>query len=152
MYGLTPAAYSLVFALNAAGFALAGFLVGRASERWSERLTLRFGIWVALAAGTGMLSTSVLRLPLVAAVICLLGVAVGAAIVSPPATSLAMRDYPQYAGTASAVLGFTRFTAGAITAPAVGVAGSHTMLPVAMVVLACSVLAMACLRRLPRSS
>jgi MFS family permease len=52
VYALSPAAYSLVFGLNAAGFALFGFLAGRAAERWSERLAFILGLGI-IAVGAG---------------------------------------------------------------------------------------------------
>ena len=65
----------------------------------------------------GLLATALLHLPLPAAIGSLFAVAAGAAAVSPPATSLALADYPQFAGTASSMLGITRFAAGALAAP-----------------------------------
>jgi DHA1 family bicyclomycin/chloramphenicol resistance-like MFS transporter len=57
----------------------------------------------------------------------------GAAVVSPPSTTLALADYPQMAGTASSVLGAARFAFGGIAAPFVGVAGALSILPLGLV-------------------
>ena len=143
IYVLSPAAYSLVFGLNAAGFALFGFLGGRAAERWSERLAFILGLGIIAAGAGGLLLTALLHLPLPFAVVSFFGVAAGAAAVSPPATSLALADYPQFAGTASSILGVTRFAAGAFTAPLVGLGGSLTMIPLGIVTVASSALAAA---------
>jgi MFS transporter, DHA1 family, multidrug resistance protein len=141
IYAMSPAAYSLVFGLNAAGFALFGFLGGRAAERWSERLAFILGLAIIAAGAGGLFTTALLHLPLPFAIVSFFAVAAGAAAVSPPATSLALADYPQFAGTASSVLGVTRFAAGGLAAPLVGIAGSMTMIPLGVVTMVSTALA-----------
>lgn len=143
IYALSPAAYSLVFALNAAGFAGFGFLGGRAAERWSERLAFILGLGIIAVGAGGLLVTGLVHLPLPFAIVSFFAVAAGAAAVSPPATSLALADYPQFAGTASSILGVTRFAAGAFTAPLVGLGGSMTMVPLGIVTVVSTGLAAA---------
>ncbi|MGH7291956.1 MAG: Bcr/CflA family drug resistance efflux transporter, partial [Myxococcota bacterium] len=65
----------------------------------------------------------------------------GVAISSPPATTLALVDYPQMAGTASSLLGMVRFGFGGIAAPLVGVAGALGILPLGIVTTVAVVLA-----------
>jgi DHA1 family bicyclomycin/chloramphenicol resistance-like MFS transporter len=142
IYALSPAAYSLVFGLNAAGFALFGFLGGRAAER-SERLAFILGLGIIATGACGLLATALLHLPLPFAIGSFFAVAAGAAAVSPPATSLALTDYPQFAGTASSMLGVTRFAAGGLAAPLVGMAGSATMVPLGVITVASTALAAA---------
>jgi DHA1 family bicyclomycin/chloramphenicol resistance-like MFS transporter len=141
IYTLTPAAYSVVFGLNAAGFALFGFLAGRVAEHWSERFAFALGLGIIAAGACGLLATALLQLPLPFAIVSFFAVAAGAAAVSPPATSLALGDYPQFAGTASSVLGVTRFAAGGLAAPLVGMAGSMTMVPLGIVTVVSTALA-----------
>ncbi|HET7477071.1 MAG TPA: multidrug effflux MFS transporter [Dermatophilaceae bacterium] len=143
IYTLPPAVYSLVFGLNAAGFALFGFLGGRAAERWSERIAFVGGLGIIAVGAVGVLATALLNLPLPLAVVSFFAVAAGAAAVSPPATSLALTDYPQFAGTASAILGVSRFAAGGLAAPLVGIAGSMTMVPLGVVAVVSACLAAA---------
>ncbi|KRF22942.1 Bcr/CflA subfamily drug resistance transporter [Phycicoccus sp. Soil802] len=143
VYALPPATYSLVFGLNAAGFAGFGFLGGRLAEHWSERLAFIVGLGIMAAGAGGLLATAVTHLPLPCAIASFFAVAAGAAAVSPPATSLALADYPQFAGTASSILGVTRFAAGALTAPLVGLGGSMTLVPLGIVTVASVGLAVA---------
>jgi DHA1 family bicyclomycin/chloramphenicol resistance-like MFS transporter len=56
----------------------------------------------------------------------------------PTATTLAMEDYPDRAGAASSLLGLGQFSAGAIAAPLVGIAGQATAVPLAVVTLTAS--------------
>jgi DHA1 family bicyclomycin/chloramphenicol resistance-like MFS transporter len=57
-------------------------------------------------------------------------------LVIPNATALALTDYPHAAGRASALLGMLQFTFGALAAPLVGVAGSDTAVPMALLMAA----------------
>ncbi len=150
IYALTPGAFSLVFGLNAAGFAVFGFIAGRLSESWSERRVFALGVVVITAGAIGLLLVALAALPLAATVLAFLAIAAGAAIVSPPSTSLALRQYSEFAGTASSILGVARFAAGALAAPLVGLGGSLTMLPLAIVAVISCLLAVAIFPVLPR--
>jgi DHA1 family bicyclomycin/chloramphenicol resistance-like MFS transporter len=143
IYGLSPQAYAATFGLNSAGFMMAGFLAGRAAERWSVPGTLTLGIAVTGAGALGLLITGLTGAPLPVVIVSLLALASGVAISSPPATTLALADWPQMAGTASSLLGMVRFGFGGISAPLVGVAGAGTVLPLGAVTTVCVILAAA---------
>ena len=72
-------------------------------------------------------------MPLWVVIVSLFPLASGVAISSPPATTLALVEYPQMAGTASSLLGMVRFGFGGIAAPLVGVAGALSILPLGLV-------------------
>jgi len=112
IYALSPAHYALIFGINAAGFAAFGFTAGRAAERWSERRVFAAGLLLLVASGITLTLSIAVALPLPVTLAAFFLISSGAAAVSPPATTLALVDYPQYAGTASAVLGLSRFAAG----------------------------------------
>ena len=143
IYGLSPQAYAAAFGLNCAGFMTAGFLAGRAAERWSVSGTLAVGIAVTGAGALGLLITGLTGAPLPVVIVSLFALASGVAISSPPATTLALADWPQMAGTASSLVGMVRFGFGGISAPLVGVAGAGTVLPLGAVTTVCVVLAAA---------
>jgi DHA1 family bicyclomycin/chloramphenicol resistance-like MFS transporter len=69
-------------------------------------------------------------------------------MVLPNAAALALADHPRTAGSASALLGLTQFATGAIAAPLAGVGGSHTALPMAIVIATLSGAAVVCLAAL----
>jgi DHA1 family bicyclomycin/chloramphenicol resistance-like MFS transporter len=141
IYGLSPQGYALAFGLNSAGFMLFGYLAGRAAERWSLAGTLTLGIAVAGLGALGLLAAGLTTVPLWVVIVSLLALASGVAITSPPATTLALVEYPYLAGTASSLLGMIRFGFGGVTAPLVGVAGAATILPLGIVTTASIVLA-----------
>lgn len=151
IYGLTPLGYALAFGLNSAGFMTFGYLAGRSAERWSIRGTLATGILVAGIGALGLLASGVVVMPLWVVIVSLFLLAAGVAISSPPATTLALVEYPQMAGTASSLLGMVRFGFGGIAAPLVGVAGALSILPLGIVTTVSVLLAGAAFFLLARS-
>lgn len=141
IYGLTPLGYALAFGLNSAGFMVFGWLAGRLAERWSLRGTLVAGIVVAGLGAAGLLASGLAAMPLWVVIVSLFALAVGVAITSPPATTLALADHPRMAGTASSLLGMVRFGFGGIAAPLVGVAGATSILPLGVVTVTAVALA-----------
>jgi DHA1 family bicyclomycin/chloramphenicol resistance-like MFS transporter len=63
-------------------------------------------------------------------------------LVMPNATALALADHSREAGSASALLGMAQFVFGAGAAPLVGVAGTGTATPMALVIAALSLAAL----------
>jgi len=141
VYGLSPFQYALAFGLNSAGFALFGYLGGRASARWSVRGTLVIGVAIAGAGALGLLVAGLVHVPLAAVVVSLLLLVSGTAMASPPSTTTALAGYPQIAGTASSILGAARFAFGGAVAPLVGIAGALNILPLGIVTTASVLLA-----------
>ncbi|WP_144268126.1 multidrug effflux MFS transporter [Demequina sp. NBRC 110055] len=135
IYGLAPSTFALVFGLNAAAFATAGFSAGRLAERVGDRAVFVVGLAIMIAGGGALLVTALGSPSLALTIFAFVLIAAGAAIVSPPATTLALVDYPHFAGTASSILGMTRFAAGAAAAPLAGILGPHTATPTATVAL-----------------
>lgn len=150
VYGLSPQAYALAFGLNSAGFMVFGYLAGRAAERWSVPGTLTIGIAVAGLGAAGLLASGLTVMPLWVVIVSLFALAGGVAITSPPATTLALVEYPQIAGTASSLLGMVRFGFGGIAAPLVGVAGAASILPLGLVTVISVALAAAAFLMLAR--
>jgi DHA1 family bicyclomycin/chloramphenicol resistance-like MFS transporter len=80
-------------------------------------------------------------MPLWVVILSLLALASGVAAATPPATTLALSDYPQLAGTASSLLGMVKFGFGGVAAPLVGIAGATSILPLGVVTVAAVILA-----------
>lgn len=142
IYGLSPQGYSLAFGLNSLGFATFGFLAARTSARWSVRGTLATGLVMVVAGASGVLVTAVVNLPLAAIVVSLLTMVSGVAVTTPPATSLALENHPDVAGSASSLLGLARFAFGGLAAPLVGLAGAGSAVPLGIVVLTAALLSL----------
>jgi DHA1 family bicyclomycin/chloramphenicol resistance-like MFS transporter len=82
---------------------------------------------------------------LAAIVLSLFTMVSGVAVTSPPATSFALKDYPDIAGTASSLLGLARFAFGGIAAPLVGLGGANDAVPFGIVATISAAAAALCL-------
>ena len=157
-YGLSPQWYAAAFGLNSAGHMVFGYLGGRSAERWSIPGTLTIGVAMTGLGALGVLIAGITPMPLWVVIVSLFALSSGVAMSAPPATTLAMADYPQMAGTASSLLGMMRFGFGGIAAPFVGVAGALSILPlgvtaaVAVLLAAASCLLLRPQNRIPLAS
>ncbi|MCO5969876.1 multidrug effflux MFS transporter [Actinoallomurus soli] len=137
IYGLSPQDFSLIFAVNALGIVAAGQVSGRLAGRVPLRTLLAAGLCMSLAGGVALavaIGTG-LGLPGVLPALFLVVAAVG--LIMPSSTALALTGRPPaVAGSASALLGLGQFVIGGAAAPLVGVAGSHTAVPMGVVIAA----------------
>ncbi|MFE5537050.1 Bcr/CflA family multidrug efflux MFS transporter [Streptomyces sp. NPDC056492] len=148
IYGASPQAFSLLFGLNSVGLIAAGQINGKLLVgRVRLDKVLGFGLAVITAASVSLLlmSTGVFGevglVPIASALFVLMS-AMG--LVLPNTNALALMRTPHAAGSASALLGTSSFLVGAIASPLVGIAGEDTAVPMALVQLVCSLLAVAC--------
>jgi MFS transporter, DHA1 family, multidrug resistance protein len=140
VYGASAQTYALMFGVNALGLVLLSQVNARLLDRFAASTLLGAALLVNLAATAGLVLVAGLQS--LAALGVLLFVAVATlGMVMPNGTSLALDGHPQRAGTAAALLGAGQFTVGALVAPLVGVAGEGSARPMALVMAACSVLA-----------
>jgi DHA1 family bicyclomycin/chloramphenicol resistance-like MFS transporter len=143
VYGASPQAYSVVFAVNSAALIglsqLSGHLVGRIGPR----RILRAGLALAVASGLGTLVATLTHASLPLLLICLVMLVGSNGLIVPNATALALADQRDRAGSASALLGLGQFGLAAAVAPLVGLGGSGTAIPMGIVIAACVVAAAA---------
>lgn len=108
-----------------------------------------------LAVGLGIITTASAALLLMASGVFgevgLVPIAVGLFVLMsamtlcmPNTNALALMRTRHAAGSASALLGTSSFLVGALATPLVGIAGEHTAVPMAVVQLACSLVAVGC--------
>ncbi|XAS74283.1 multidrug effflux MFS transporter [Micrococcaceae bacterium Sec5.1] len=142
MNGLSPVAYSVVFAANAAAAAVAALVSARLAGRVSTRKVIVAGMVIDLVAGALMLVSALwLGTPLLAALGCFLAVMVAQGLLGANAGALAAEAVPDHPGTGSAVLGMIQWVVAGIAAPIAGLGGSHTAAPMATMVVAGTLIA-----------
>ncbi len=146
IHGLSPQEFSLVFAGNGAGILVARQLASARLRRTAPAAILRVALGAQLLAAGGLLAVVVAGAGLVPLLVCLFVAASSFGAVVPMATVLVMEDHGQRAGSASGIFGFAQFALGSIVAPLAGVAGSHSALPLAILMPACSLGALLALR------
>lgn len=142
MYGVTELQFSLFFALNGVGIILAAQVAGYLSSRMAESKILQLSLYVAFI-GALLLSYTVWTegsLALLALSLFLIISCVGS--VSTTGFSIAMNLQERDVGSASAFLGLLPHIGGAIVSPLVGIMGEMSAIPMAIIMLACTIFAL----------
>jgi DHA1 family bicyclomycin/chloramphenicol resistance-like MFS transporter len=134
IHGLSPAMFSIVFGINGLGIAAVGQLNARLVRDVPMRRLLGIGLGVCAAAGTGLLIVVLAGVGLVGIIPLLFAVVASLGLVIPNSTALALEGYPDAAGAAAAVVGACTFLFGAAISPLVGIAGSQTAVPMAVII------------------
>lgn len=142
VYGMSPQTYSFTFGFNAVGLVLAGQVNARLVGRFaSAARLLTAALLAASAAGAVLLASTLLALPLPFLLGALFVMIASLGFVMPNATMLALADYREISGSASALLGVSQFVVGATAAPLVGLGGVESAVPMAMVMFGVAVAA-----------
>jgi len=137
VYGLSPFAFGVTFAVGAAGYVLGTLL--------AARIVIRFGLDRLIGLGTAAMACGGLLMALVVAlalshVLWFVGAMTlylaGIGFALPSTMAGALTPFPDRAGTASSVMGLAQQLGAAITAAAVGAYLGHSAWPVAAVVAA----------------
>jgi DHA1 family bicyclomycin/chloramphenicol resistance-like MFS transporter len=151
IYGMSPQTFSLVFAVNSLGIVAFGQISGVLAGRVRLRTLLAAGL-VICALGGLLLVVSVSGGPGLAGVLPALFLVVSAiGLTMPNSVALALSGRPaNVAGSASALFGLMQYVIGALAAPLVGVAGTHSAAPMAIVIFASGVAAILVLAVLTR--
>jgi MFS transporter, DHA1 family, multidrug resistance protein len=139
IFGVSPQTFSLIFATNGLGIIISSQIGGRLAGRISEQKLLAAGLAVAAICGILLLISIALGGGLVLLLIFLFGIVSCIGIVGTTSFSLAMQSQGRSAGSASALLGLLPLILGSIAAPLVGLGGSHTALPMGVIIALCDV-------------
>jgi DHA1 family bicyclomycin/chloramphenicol resistance-like MFS transporter len=146
LHGVSAQAYGVIFGVNALGIVAASQLNRALVGRASPRQLLTAGVGAQGTAGVGVLAVVLVGgTGLTGLLPCLFVSVASIGLIVPNATALALTDYPHAAGRASALLGMLQFAFGALAAPLVGIAGRETAVPMALLMAAFGVGALATL-------
>ncbi|EST12316.1 multidrug effflux MFS transporter [Sporolactobacillus laevolacticus] len=138
MFNVSPQGFSLFFATNGFGIVVMSQLAGLLAGRVNARKILRTGIYIATIGSIALFASLLLNPPrLIAVIVPLFLVVSMVGLVNSTAFSLAMQTQEKAAGSASAILGLGMNTVGALLSPVVGIGGSHTYFPMALMILFC---------------
>jgi DHA1 family bicyclomycin/chloramphenicol resistance-like MFS transporter len=151
MNGLSPLMYSVDFAANAVGLALATLLAARLAGRVPTRIVITIGLVVTGGAGVLLLIGALWwGTPLVVALVAFFLLMSAQGLIGPNAGALASAQVPGHPGTGSAVLGFAQWCMAGVVAPIAGLGGEHTAVPMALIILVLVGISMAALFGLTR--
>ncbi len=141
IFGLSPQQFALVFGTNALGILAVGQLNRWLVTRISPRRLLAAGLAAAFAGGMLLLAAVLAGWGLPALLPGLFAVVASIGIALPNTRALATVDYPNLAGTSSALLGVGQFAVGGLVAPLIGIGGTGTAIPMVIVIATLTVLA-----------
>lgn len=144
IYGVSPQVFSMLFALNGIVLIIVSQVVRKLAGRISEHRILHFGLCLSFIATITVLVVVLTHGPLFALVIPLVGYVASLGTISPVSFTLAMESQGHIAGSASALLGVIPFLLGCISSPLVGIAGEYSAVPLSIILLAASLLAISC--------
>jgi DHA1 family bicyclomycin/chloramphenicol resistance-like MFS transporter len=136
-YGLTPFVFGVTFAMGAAGYMLGTFIAARIVMRIG--LDRMMGVGTVVMAAGGLALMAVVALDLASAIWLVAAMTIylaGLGFALPAAMAGALTPFPDRAGTASSLMGFTQQTGAAIAAAAIGQYLGLSAWPVAIVVAA----------------
>lgn len=142
IYGVSPQVFSLLFGVNGIALIIGSQLVGRLADIVPEKTFLKIGLFISVTSATVLLIAFLVKAPLLAVAIPIFFLVSSIGIISTTSFSLAIESQGHIAGSASALLGLLPFALGSISAPLVGVAGEFTAIPMGIVILCASLLAM----------
>ncbi|HVJ41626.1 MAG TPA: multidrug effflux MFS transporter [Dongiaceae bacterium] len=140
-YGLSPAGYSMLFAINAISFVVTSQMTGHLARRFGFRRLIRTAI-IGQACTTLLLLLLILAgIDMLALVVVLLAAIFGfMGFILPSTFVLAMERHASRAGTASALIGTMNFAGGAAAVAAVSPFINGTPLPMVAGITACSII------------
>jgi DHA1 family bicyclomycin/chloramphenicol resistance-like MFS transporter len=136
IYGLSPQAFSFAFGVNGLGLVAGSQINARLVGRYGPAYLLRRALLVIATAAAALLAVVLIGgLGVWPVIITTFLVMSSLSFVMPNSTALALADHAKVAGTASALLGVIQFLVGGLAAPLVGLGGTGTAVPMAVVML-----------------
>ncbi len=135
IYGLSPVVFGATYAVGAGGYMLGASIAARIVMRLGLDRTVGIGAVVLAAGGLIMAAAVALHLTSVAWLVGAMTIYLaGMGLVLPQTMAGALTPFPDRAGTASSLMGFTQQTCAAIAAAAIGQYLGQSAWPVAGVV------------------
>ena len=136
IYGVSAQTYSLIFGGIGAGLFFAGLLPARLAGRVKDITMLKASLFVPLIGSILLLAAfSTGSAPLALIIVLLFVTVVPLSVMGTASFSLALSRQGKNAGAASALIGFFSMMLGGVMMPLVGIAGDHTAMPMAILMV-----------------
>jgi DHA1 family bicyclomycin/chloramphenicol resistance-like MFS transporter len=142
VYGLSPLAFGFTYAVGSLGYMLGAFIAARIVMR--RGLDRMIGLGTAIMAAGGLAMAAVAALGLANVAWLVLGMMIylaGMGLAMPQTMASALTPFPDRAGTASSLLGFSQQASAAIAAAVIGAYLGRSAWPVAGTIAAMGCLA-----------
>ncbi len=139
-FGISPAAFGVLFSINAVGMIVATYLNHVLLAWFTPRALATAGVAGCVVAGMSALAVTLIGgLGLTALAIPLFLLVFSAGLALPDLTALALSRHPDKAGAAAAGYGTVRLGLASLMTPLVGLGGAVAVLPMTAVMAAASV-------------
>jgi DHA1 family bicyclomycin/chloramphenicol resistance-like MFS transporter len=137
VYGLTPAVFGTTYAVGAGGYMLGTSVAARIVTRIGLDRTMGIGAAIQALGGLAMAAAVALGLAHVNWLVATMTIYLaGMGFVLPQTMAAALTPFPDRAGTASSLMGFTQQSCAAIAAAAIGLYLGQSAWPVAGTIVA----------------
>jgi MFS transporter, DHA1 family, multidrug resistance protein len=148
-FGLSPQAYSGVFAINAIGLVAAAQAGGRLAGRLSPQRLVAVGVLMTLSGAAGLVASAAITSALVPLLAALFVVVTSVGLVIPNAMAVPLSRRQEDSGSAAALLGCGQFLLGGLIAPIMTLFGSVTAMSMAVTIAVLAALAAGALATRP---
>jgi DHA1 family bicyclomycin/chloramphenicol resistance-like MFS transporter len=148
--GVPPQVYGWIFGMNALGLILASQLNRVLLARTSSRRLVLFTVLAQSVAGLALLATALTGVGGLPGLLVPLFVSIASlGIILPNASAAALAPFAHSAGSASALMGTLQFGLAGIISTVVGAIHARSAVPMAAVMAACALVALAVMPRGP---
>ncbi|MDI4655330.1 multidrug effflux MFS transporter [Xanthobacter autotrophicus] len=138
IYGLTPAAYSTLFAVNAIGLVIGAQVAPRLLGRFRPESIVRAALAVYAAVAVLLVALELNGgVPLAPFAVLLFIAIASSAFVMPLTSVMALESFGAVSGTAAALMGAVQFGAGTLASLVVSLTANGTALPMLATIAAC---------------
>ena len=144
IFNLSAQEFSYMFGINSCGIILASVLSAKASNVVTMKTILNTSLWQLTIGSTLFLCAMYFNWSFIVTSIILFFTICTVSVFGSAGFSMAMAKYGHQAGSASAILGFAGMFSASFVSPLVGIGGSHTGVPMGIVMVACAALALVC--------
>lgn len=135
IYKVSPQIYSFIFGFIGFGIMAAGSLPAKFAGRVKDEMMLRYSLLVQMLASLALIGAFYVQAHVVLIVGLLLLMAMPVSIVGTASFSMGLSSQGRNAGSASALLGFSSMILGGIMMPVVGLFGTESGVPMAIMML-----------------
>jgi DHA1 family bicyclomycin/chloramphenicol resistance-like MFS transporter len=145
LYGLSPVAFSVAYAIACGGALMGGSLAASLAPRIGLDRTMALGTLCLAVGGLAMMACLALGLPpVVSLVLSMVVCHAGNMLATPQAVAGALTPFPHCAGTASSLLGLVQQLSAALAGTVVGVTLGRSAWPLAIAIatMGCTSLAL----------
>ena len=138
IFNLSAQEFSYMFGINSCGIILASVISAKVSNVVKIKTILHTSLLQLTIGSILFLWSFIITSAILFFTVCTVSV------FGSTGFSMAMAKYGHQAGSASAILGFAGMFSAGFVSPLVGIGGSHTGIPMGIVMVVCAVLALVC--------